>query len=142
MLQNTNRSFKVKIIYQTTSYLLNKGLNEFNIVFHPNLKNDSCYVQIKVNIKQAIDTRKFIASALHRYCWLLSPQNHVILGGGGGAKGGLAGFGLFLILCIVGPIILSLAGATALTNQINNDINDDKHGKKLQITSFNIIVNI
>lgn len=51
----------------------------------------------------------------------------MILGGGGGAKGGLAGFGLFLILCIVGPIILSLAGATALTNQNNNDINDDKH---------------
>lgn len=55
----------------------------------------------------------------------------MILGGGGGTKGGLAGFGLFLILCIVGPIILSLAGATALTNQNNNDINDDKHGKKI-----------
>lgn len=55
----------------------------------------------------------------------------MILGGGGGAKGGLAGFGLFLILCIVGPIILSLAGATALTNQNNNDLNDDKHEGKI-----------
>lgn len=55
----------------------------------------------------------------------------MILGGGGGAMGGLAGFGLFFILCVVGSIILSLAGATALTNQNNNDINDDKHGKTI-----------
>lgn len=55
----------------------------------------------------------------------------MILGGGWGAMGGLAGFGLFLILCVVGSIILSLAGATALTNQNNNDLNDDKHEGKI-----------
>lgn len=41
----------------------------------------------------------------------------MILGGGGGTTGGLAGFGLLLMLCTMGFIILSLAGATANQNK-------------------------